>query len=234
MTPLVSVMMPAWNASCYIGAAIESMQAQTYKNWQLCIVDDGSDDQTKGIAQTYANTDGRIVVDRIEHAGCPSARNACLKMAEGDIIAKLDADDTHEIMRLEKQVKFLLDHDDINIVTCEMNWLKGHVKLAKKAGGMRQQAYMQGTSNGPVCASIVTWARVYDRVGNYVPEQLAGSDGDWNFRAIVAGLRWGHLPYHWYNQRRHSEQLSQLMRSTQRKVHNESRQKYLKKWKTGL
>jgi glycosyltransferase involved in cell wall biosynthesis len=226
MKPLVSVVMPAYNAAAYIGDAIESMQDQIYKNWQLCIVDDGSEDNTSEIAQNYANLDGRICVDRIIHAGCPTARNASLLMAEGDIIAKLDADDTHEPVRLEEQVNFLLTHDAIDIVSCDMTWMVNGVKTPKVIGGMDSRAYLAGKSNGPVCASLVTWKKIYDKVGGYVPHQLAGSDGDWNFRAVVAGLRWGHLPHPWYNQRRHGQQLSQRMRGMQRKVHNKAREKY--------
>lgn len=228
--PLVSVMMPAYNASEFISEAIQSMQAQTYKDWQLCIVDDGSEDLTAEIAQTHANNDGRIIVDKIEHAGCPSARNHCLQIATGDIIAKLDADDLHEPERIERQVMFLLDNP-VDMVTCEMTWLKGNIKLQKNVGGMDAKAYIEGQSNGPVCASIVAWTRVYDEVGPFKTNQLAGSDGDWNFRAVVAGMKWGHIPQHWYHQRRHPGQLSQSMRGMQRKVHEEARAKYAKLWR---
>jgi len=229
--PLISVMMPAWNASWFISDAIKSMQAQTYKDWQLIIVDDGSDDLTKEIAQSHANNDSRIIVDQIDHAGCPSARNKCLEIATGDIIARLDADDTHEPIRLESQVQYLLDCD-VDIVTCEMTWLKGIVKLQKHVGAMDIDKYMAGESNGPVCASTVAWSRVYDVVGAFKTTQLAGSDGDWNFRAVVAGMRWGHLPYHWYNQRRHAGQLSQSMRGMQRKTHEEARARYKEQYES--
>jgi len=229
MSPLVSVMMPAYEAINFIGAAIKSMQAQTYENWQLCIVDDGSADLTAIVAQGFANHDGRIVVERSEHGSCPVARNTCLKMAEGDIIAKLDADDTHEPERLEQQVRYLLANKDVDIVSCGMNWIVDGIKMPKPGvRGMDIRTYMHGKSNGPCCASLVTWKRVYDIVGGYDPSMLAGSDGDWNFRAIAAGMRWGHLRGYWYNQRRHPAQLSQSMRVMQRKVHEESRRKYLK------
>jgi len=231
MKPLVSVMMPAFNAEQFIAKAIESMQAQTYKNWQLCIVDDGSEDMTATVAQTYANTDGRIVIVHELHGGCPIARNACLAMAEGDIIARLDADDTHDPVRLERQVNHLLANDDVDIVTCNMTWLKGNVKLNKKTGPMIPNAYMAGKSNGPCCASVVAWTKVYAEVGDFDVSMLAGSDGDWNFRAIIEGFRWGHLGGYWYNQRRHPAQLSQRMRGMQRSVHTKSREKYAKAWR---
>jgi glycosyltransferase involved in cell wall biosynthesis len=223
--------MPAYNAASFITAAIKSVQEQTYKNWQLCIVDDGSEDMTAIIAQTFANKDGRIVVERSEHGGCPVARNTSLKMAEGDIIAKLDADDTHDPQRIEQQVKYLLEND-VDIVSCNMNWLKGGLVMQKKTGPMLPSQYMAGKSNGPCCASLVTWKKVYDVVGGYDPKQLAGSDGDWNFRAIMKNMRWGHLPGFWYNQRRHGQQISQAMRAMQRKVHQESREKYAKAYRS--
>lgn len=231
MKPLVSVMMPAYNAASFISNAIRSMQAQLYKNWQLCIVDDGSSDNTALVAQTFANTDGRIIVEKIPHSGCPVARNTCLEMSEGDIIVRLDADDTHHPMRIDRQVHHLL-HNDVDIVTCNMNWLRRGILMRKKTGAMVPELYMRGKINGPCCASIVAWAKVYAEVGGFDPKMLAGSDGDWNFRAIMKDMRWGHLEQYWYNQRRHSGQLSQAMRSMQRKVHADSRKKYYEAWRT--
>lgn len=223
MKPLVSVMMPAFNAGAFIAAAIKSMQAQTYENWQLCIVDDGSQDLTFELARNMSHHDARICVER-HHAnlGCPSARNTCLKMADGDIIAKLDADDLHEPERLEAQVGMLLA-EEVQLVTCEMTWLKGKIKMPRKVGPMIPKLYLTGKSNGPVCASIVAWKRVYDAAGSFKVDQLAGSDGDWNFRVVDAGFKWGHIPKHWYHQRRHPGQLSRRMHGMQRKVHEEAR-----------
>lgn len=232
MKPLVSIVMPAYNSAKYIGDAIRSTQEQTYKDWQLCIVDDGSEDRTAEIAQGFANKDGRIIVERIEHSGCPTARNVSLKIATGDIIVKLDADDIHSPQRVERQVQYLLDRDDVDIVSCGMTWLRKGIKTPKLGvRGMDPSGYMLGKSNGPCCASLVTWRHVYDTVGGYEPDMLAGSDGDWNFRAIIQDMRWGHLHPHWYHQRRHGNQISQALRGMQRKVHQESREKYLRLWK---
>ena len=69
--PLVSIMMPAWNSGSYIDDAIVSCQDQTYKNWELCIVDDGSDDNTYQIALDASLLDSRIRIEQQYHQGCP-------------------------------------------------------------------------------------------------------------------------------------------------------------------
>jgi glycosyltransferase involved in cell wall biosynthesis len=226
-------MMPAYNAGTFIFEAIKSMQEQTYKDWQLCIVDDGSTDLTYNYAFNQSLHDGRICLNRhLTNKGCPAARNTCLKMAEGDIIARLDADDTHDPVRLERQVEYLLEHD-VDIVTCEMCWIERGVKMRKNTGGMDERRYLHGRARGPVCASIVTWRAVYQEVGGFDEAYPAGSDGDWNFRAILAKKRWGHIAEHWYNQRRHPGQLSKRMSMIQRSSHETSRKKHLEIWRRG-
>ena len=129
----------------------------------------------------------------------------------------------------------MLLETDVDIVSCGMTWLRGKLIMPKpNVKEMNVRGYMAGTSNGPCCASLVAWKRVYDIVGGYDLKMLAGSDGDWNFRAIIEKMKWGHIDEMWYNQRRHSAQLSQAMRPMQRKVHQESRAKYNKLWRTGL
>ena len=224
--PLVSIMMPAWNAGSFIKEAIQSCLDQTYMDWELCIVDDGSDDDTYDIALRQSLKDNRIRVIRLPHKGCPTARNACLAMMTGDIVAKQDADDKQDPTRLEKQVRYLIDHDTIDIVTCRMFWLvDGKLKL-QNAMGMNAKTYLSGKSGGPVCASIVAWKYVYDVVGPFHPDQLAGSDGDWNFRALAAKLQWGFLAEPLYIYRRHMGQITKRLSREQRATHEQAREQW--------
>lgn len=222
---LVSIMMPAYNAAPFIQAAIQSVLDQTYTDWELCIVDDGSTDPTTYIAKRFS--DPRIKVWRIPHAGCPTARNACLEMVTGQVIARLDADDLHDPRRITEQVAMLADYD---IVSCGYKWLKGGVLLNRRSGGMVPELYMTGKGGSPVCASIVCKTEVYDTVGGFDPNKLAGSDGDWNFRALLFPYTWGYLPKPYYTQRRHGKQLSQDKRNMQRAFHEQSRRKYYPLW----
>jgi len=227
MKPLVSVMMPAYNAASFIADAIKSMQAQTYENWQLCIVDDGSTDQTYYVASSFLE-DARICLDQIPQSGCPTARNHCLKMMEGDIFARLDADDTHDPERLESQVHLLLEQNTVDIVSSNMTWLVNDLHLGKNTGLMLPPLYMAGKSNGPCCASLVAWRRVYELVGGFDPKLPAGSDGDWNFRAILERMTWGHVDGYYYHQRRHPGQISKRLSTSQRQAHSKAREKYAK------
>ena len=103
--PLVSVIMPAYNAEKYIGEAIASVCAQTYENWELLILDDGSADRTAEIAQAYAQRDARIrVLRNLQNMGVARTRNRGFDLAQGEWIALLDSDDRWRVQKLEKQL----------------------------------------------------------------------------------------------------------------------------------
>ncbi len=180
MRPLISVLMPTSNSSCSISRAIRSMQAQTYKDWQLCIVDDASSDLTYQIILTFILKDSRIcIVQHHYQKGYFEARRTAFKMAAGDLIASLDAKDTHDPMRLEKQVDLLLGDNNLDIVTCGHNWLTKKLKLPLRSG--------------PICASIVAWKYAYEKFVGLKPDYPIGSDG-----------KWGHIDEYLYNQHRNT------------------------------
>lgn len=112
--PLVSVLMPAYNAEKYISEAIESILSQTYKNFELVIVNDGSEDQTENIIKSFQ--DKRIkYVNLKKNKGISEARNKCLELAQGKYLANLDSDDIALPTRLEKQVIFMKKNPNIAV-----------------------------------------------------------------------------------------------------------------------
>ena len=125
--PLVSVSMPVFNSERYIAEAIESVLAQTYTNFELIIVDDGSSDRTREIIDQF--TDKRIIkVYSDQNRGLITTRNLIAGMAKGKYLALLDADDRAFPERLALQVEFLennhadlcgADHFTLNQVTGE-------------------------------------------------------------------------------------------------------------------
>ena len=104
---LVSIITPCYNGARYLADTIESVLGQTYARWEMVIVDDGSTDDTPGIAKAYAARDRRVQLIRQQNAGTARARNVGMKRAKGQYIALLDADDLWEPDFLEKQLDFM-------------------------------------------------------------------------------------------------------------------------------
>ncbi len=121
--PLISVVMPVYNAGSFLMEAIESIRAQTYKNWELVCVDDGSSDDSYEILRKYARKDKRIrVYKNRENMGVSATSNHALSKSKGDFIARMDADDISMPWRFEKQIKCLLLRPDVVAVggQCEL------------------------------------------------------------------------------------------------------------------
>ena len=106
-TNLVSVVMPAYNVEDFIGEAIQSVQNQTYKEWELLIVDDGSLDSTFKIATKFAQIDNRINIIQQKNSGPYAARQTALNITQGRYIAFLDSDDYWLPNKLSLQLKFM-------------------------------------------------------------------------------------------------------------------------------
>lgn len=105
---LVSIIMPCYNSGKYIGESIKSVQAQTYTNWELLIVDDLSNDDTIDVIRNYQKKDARIKVFMLKQKGGASiARNLAIQNANGRYIAFLDSDDLWDREKLSKQIKFM-------------------------------------------------------------------------------------------------------------------------------
>lgn len=111
MKELVSIIIPVYNAEQYIGETMESVQAQTYENWELLLIDDGSKDSSCHIIEEYAGKDKRIRLIRKENEGAAKARNTGVTEASGDYVAYLDADDLWVPEKLEKEVAFSKEKD---------------------------------------------------------------------------------------------------------------------------
>ncbi len=105
---LVSIIMPTYNSSQFVAESIESIQAQTYRNWELIITDDCSTDGTMEIVEGYAGKDSRIVVQRNEtNGGAGVSRNRCITAARGQYIAFCDSDDRWLPKKLSLQLSFM-------------------------------------------------------------------------------------------------------------------------------
>lgn len=118
----ISILMGIYNCAATLTEAIDSIISQTYTNWQFIICDDGSKDNSYDIAKKYEKMDpDRFVVIKNEsNIGLNSTLNRCLKIADGDYIARMDGDDVCAPTRFQKEVEFLNSHPDYAIVSTYM------------------------------------------------------------------------------------------------------------------
>jgi len=220
---LVSIMLPTSNSQ-YLVTAIMSCLGQTYKNLEVIVFDDQTTDafdMVKDINDErvrYFTGDGKV--------NCPRARNSCVSMSRGDIIARLDSDDYDDPTRIEKSVTALESYD---LVSCQMKLFSDDRPMKEStSGAMNPEMYWRGVISGPVNASIVAHKYVYDRVkrqfGNYFPPKyIAGSDGAFNFRVLTQDFSWGFIPEHLYYYRQWPKQLTKRFRQLQRDNHETAR-----------
>ncbi len=127
--PLVSIIMPVYNAGDYLVEAIESIRNQTYKHWELLCVDDGSTDESWKILKKYKKKDDRIRIYRFpKNKGLAYALNTAITKIRGQFVARMDADDISLPQRLEKQRKYLEENKEIVAVGTQVKLIdnNGH------------------------------------------------------------------------------------------------------------
>lgn len=120
---LVSVIMPVYNAEKFLAEAIESILNQTYQNFEFIILNDGSEDASIDIINSYSTEDARIKVISRKNKGLVETLNEGLTLSEGKYICRMDADDISKPTRIEKQVRFLEESPNVVLVGCYFDLL---------------------------------------------------------------------------------------------------------------
>ncbi len=211
--PLVSIVMPAYKCEEWIGRAIESCKSQTYQNWELVLCFDGDDPgELINVALGAMGSDKRLRTvkpyRRLKYAG---AFNAAVAEAKGEIIVRLDADDTQSPDRIELLVRYLqsgfdmvtsdcyeIDKDDNVIKTRDSRPIIPELFMAAQGGDKFE--FYPWTS--PTTAA---WKYVYDNVPEFEDIRL-GPDVLWLLEVICKGYKLGHVSKGIYNYRRHANQ----------------------------
>ncbi|HUJ79572.1 MAG TPA: glycosyltransferase [Nitrospiria bacterium] len=129
MSPKVSVVLPVYNGERYVADAVRSVQGQTWRDFELLVIDDGSTDRTAEIVMSL--TDSRIRVVRRPHEGLIAALNAGLAMAAGDYIARQDADDQSLPRRFERQIALLDARPELCLVGAHCDVVDEQGRLVK-------------------------------------------------------------------------------------------------------
>lgn len=179
----VSVLIPAYNCSKYIGPAIESALAQTFRDFEIIVVDDGSEDETASVVKQYDSV--RYVYQ--EHAGVSTARNRALKEAKAELVTFLDADDLMLPDKIEKQLIYLEEHPDCEIVFCRC---RNFTELKAEEMTLFQQKMIE---NNPIhLAGALIKADLFVKWGGFDIRLNAFENREWLWGVRKGGVHLEH------------------------------------------
>ena len=207
--PAVSVVMPVYNGETYVAEAIESILEQTFADFELIIVDDGSQDRSADIIQRYAAGDDRIrCVMLEENTGEACARNRGLELARGEFVAGMDSDDVSRPERLEKQVDHLRANPAIGAVGTEALFVDENLNpgaCTKAAENHARIAYDLQMGPCIVGASIMMRREIAEACGGYDVSMTRSPDIEMVAR-LIPRTRLANLPEPLYLYRQHEGQ----------------------------
>lgn len=197
--PAVSVLMPVYNSGRYVEAAVRSILAQTFRDFELVIVDDGSDDTSPAVLEMLAREDRRIRLYQQPNQGLSRTRNRLVSLAESRLVAFMDSDDIATPERLEHQVAFLHQHPECVAVgssvllVCEEGIPIGVCELPLTHDQIEQG--LLNADGGAICQSSIVMRRdAIVAVGGYNARYHIGEDLDLVLRLARHG-RLANVPY---------------------------------------
>lgn len=212
---MVTIGLPFFNAEPYLADAIKSVMAQTYQNWELILVDDGSKDKSLEIARAFEKQDSRIrVVSDGINKKLPARLNQIIREAKGKYIARMDADDMMHSERISKQISFLQSNPQFDLVSTSVISIKDNNEII----GIRTYLPKQVTKkdallgqSGILHASILAKKAWCERNLYNEFNALAEDYELWLFAAIKDDLKVGFLPEYLYYYREESSATKQKM-----------------------
>lgn len=169
MNDKISVIMATYNCADTVEKAIDSILAQTYENWVMIICDDGSTDNTLEILKRYETLypDKFVIIQNETNRKLPYSLNHCLEYVETDLVARMDGDDWSAPERFEKQISFLKEHPEYDLVGTGVIVSDGQSILTKIVQPAAPKPEDMLHYNCFSHATIMTYKRVYDTLGGY-------------------------------------------------------------------
>jgi len=203
-SPAASVIVPCFNYGHFLAESLNSVSRQSLGNWECIVVDDGSTDETAAVARSYASRDGRFSYVFQENRGLSAARNAGLRLAAGEYVQLLDADDLLEAEKLEAHTVFLNRHEGYSVVYGPMRYFRAQGTSRQYARGRHgvEKEWMKlwPDTNDEMLSALVEGNQfpvssaffrrsIIDEIG-YFNEALRSHE-DWEFwlRCAFAGKR---------------------------------------------
>jgi glycosyltransferase involved in cell wall biosynthesis len=218
--PQISVCMPVYNAERYLAEAVESILAQTYRDFEFIVIDDGSTDRSLAILERYAAQDARIRLSSRPNAGLVVRLNEMVNAARGELIARMDADDIAMPERFARQFDFLNAHPEVVVVSCrtlaidsdgdpiaEFCTIQNHEEIDR----MHLEARHGGVMSHPAAMIRASAIRT---VGGYRAEYWPVEDMDLWLRLAEVG-RLANLPERLLEYRQHLDSICYTKHSVQ-------------------
>lgn len=207
---IFSIIVPVYNAELYISECIESVIAQSFADFEVILVDDGSRDRSRSVCEKYTQSDGRFKLYTKENGGVSSARNVGLDYSLGDWIIFLDADDTihpHMLKYLEEYISANDDVDLIQFAYGRSGFLKSSVDL--KGPYVKPltayEYYQSGKYNAIVCASVMRGSIIRENFIRFDTKLKLAEDQVFVFQVMCKSNKCSRLPYIFYHYRNNLE-----------------------------
>ena len=205
MKPLISIIIPCYNSSTYLAETLTNVLAQSYPDFECILVDDGSTDNTKLIANDFAAKDKRIHYYQQNNGGVSTARNAGIKFSIGEFIQFLDADDLMPPEKLKIHAEYLLSHPEVDIVFTEyVQFNKAEVltpefvannknNFTKKTTWEKENILKYLVLDNIMCPhAALSRRKVADTIG-FDPNLRHCEDYDFWFRSAISGFHFSYL-----------------------------------------
>ena len=186
--PRVTVIMPCYNAAATIGMSIESVLAQSFFDFELLVVDDGSRDASVSVANGLASRDGRVRVICQANAGPAAARNLGVEQARGEVLAFLDADDRWAPDLLVRHLAQFAANRLCGVSFARIRFFDPTMTQGGRvSAAFKRLNLVQVLGENPVCttSNLVARRAVFDEVGGFDPELTHGEDQEWVARVLA-------------------------------------------------
>jgi len=209
--PLTSVVMPVFNGERFLREAIDSILSQTFRDFELIVINDGSADGTASMLDSYAGSDSRVRIYHEEHKGQVDSYNRGCGLARGKYIALMDQDDVSMPDRLERQIGFLEKHEEVGLLGGAMEEIDDQGRRVSLWQPPLEDEPIRAAFRSfsfPVChPAAVMRKQAFDATGGYRAAFQPAEDYDLFYRIIE---RWGvaNLPEVVLRKRIHSNQFS--------------------------
>jgi glycosyltransferase involved in cell wall biosynthesis len=218
--PLISVVIPVYNGERYLALALNSILQQTFTDFELIAIDDGSSDSTPQILQRYASADPRVVVVVGPRRGLIQVLNQGIRMARGQFLARMDADDIALSRRFERQIQYLNDHPECVAVGCAAHIIdkdgkvKGKIDIDTSHEVIDRNYLMMGSAFGIPHPTAMIRREAIIQANGYREQFRAAEDVDLFLRLAERG-RLANLPEELLLYRAHGDSVSHLYRKVQ-------------------